>query len=223
MTNITGGTEVCKDGAAKIAKAIDDIKKAESTVSGACNPNKYRKRQDFENLAQTIKKIDLIPVRRPKNTDFIRVHPDDDFAFYEVPIFEDIGDRGRLYLMDGDTDPDLIPAMAKYLRYYNFYFFVTSTGDPGLWPIVLPKDGDYSKWNIFPRTATERATQARDEWIQVHSRDNESGYHSEPPRDELGEPVFPELTPQRVLELSFKGFIISDFQHSLVKKCLGLK
>jgi hypothetical protein len=137
-----------------MAKVIEDLKKAESEVSGACNPNRYRKRQDFGTLAQTIKKIDLIPVKKPKNSVFIRVHPDDGFAYYDVPILEDDDDRGRLYLMDGTDEPDLIPAMQPYLRSYNFYFYVTSTGDPGLWPIVLPKDGDFSKWNICPRTAT---------------------------------------------------------------------
>lgn len=195
-------------GAAKMAKVVQDLKKAESGVSEAC---------------QTIKKIDLIPVRKPNLTDFIRVHPDDGFAFYEVPIYVDKDDRGRLYLMDGDEDPDLIPAMSRYLRYYNFYYYVTSTGDPGLWPIVLPKDGDFAKWNVNPRTATERAVEAIGEWVQVHHHDNERGYYSEPPKEDLGEPNFPDLTSQRVFELSFKGFIIRDFKHPLVKKCLGLK
>jgi hypothetical protein len=200
---------------------------SEAHPTPTINPNKFRKRVDYETLAQTTKKIDLIPVIKPSDTDFIRVHPDDNFAYYDVPMFTDKKDRGRLYYID-DTEPDLIPAMSEHLRQYNLYYYVTSTGDIGLWPVVLPKDGDFDKWNVNPRTATALAETAKTQWIQLHHADNETGYYTKAPRDDLGEPEFPNLgagpdESQRVLELGFKGYIISDFSHALVKKCLGLK
>jgi hypothetical protein len=105
-----------------------------------------------------------VPVRKPGNQEFVRVHPD---AGYRGPfaVIELKEDRKYYLLM-----PDIAAAMPAEFRSIMLYTTINRQHSVTLWPVPLPEaDGRTLEWYRSGHEAAERATRT---WIRVKANKN---------------------------------------------------
>jgi hypothetical protein len=122
--NKPNGTPVTQCAAA--AKAP-----AKATKKPLLDPEKYRKargpaaEEPFSDGAQT-----TIPVRKPGKRNFFRVHPDEGYRLYNVPVVED--DSRELHILAPDLE---IPEdLERFVSHVNLVTCLSHKGTLFLWP-----------------------------------------------------------------------------------------
>jgi hypothetical protein len=175
--------------------------------------SKLRLSQDFAEKVGAKKARIIIPVRKPSRQEFIRVHPDDSMRL-ETAVLELKEDR-ETYLVDpalwSELPGEVVPKV----------LFVTMNrqGVLTLWPIRLPgADGRHDAWN---QSALEAARMAMKAWIRLAANMSLGGYEVYQATGDLPEPEWPELSFQEILEIGFKGKLISDLNHPAIRRLRG--
>ena len=179
---------------------------------------------DFDALrlpptGQLIAKRDLsiIPVRKPKKTEWFRVRPGDDWRI-DLPLYED-GD-GETYLIGTDflgflNDQGLV----RRARIYTLT--VHGSGVLLLSPIGLP-DAD-GKLNSYNRSREEAYRKAETAWIRISANKDLGGYDCWTPEIPMPEPDWPShpSTLKEMLSIAFKGRYINDPEHPILNRLKG--
>ena len=179
---------------------------------------------DFESLrlppgGQLIAKRDLsiIPVRKPKKTEWFRVRSGDNWRI-DLPLYEDTD--GEAYLIG-----------SKYLGFLNdqglvrrvrvYTLLVSGSGVLILSPIGLP-DAD-GKANSFNRSREEAYRKAETDWIRISANKDLGGYDLWKPEVPLPEPDWPSppATLHEALSVGFKGRYINDPDHPILNQLKG--
>jgi hypothetical protein len=209
-----------KERRSRKPKDSDAGEQTQGTAKAAADPydpDRYTESVDFTKLAATKPFISQLPVRKPAPDDFIRTH--ETITFANVPLCSPSAEKGQLYLLDSSNE-ELFADMQKYTRSYFLYYTVTAEGKLSLWPIVGPHP-DTGKWHDSPRTAAIAAERAKTEWVQVSHVDG-LGYVAVGPRSGSCTkiPGFVEFSRRRLLELAFRPYTISDYDHPYVRRCL---
>ena len=158
------------------------------------------------------KLLTTVPVRKPKAQDFVRVHPDEEyrrtFALIEF-------DR-EFYLLTREIARDL----PGEFRYCAVFAAVNRAEKIFLWPVKLPDaDGRVNDWH---RTMGEAALLAQTQWVRVRADMALGAYEISVAEAALSEPVWPEVSFRELLRIGFKGRVVEDFDHLIVKKLRGL-
>jgi hypothetical protein len=153
-----------------------------------------------------------VPVHKPKRHDFVRVHPGEEyrrtFALIEF-------DR-EYYLLTREIARDL----PGEFRYCTVFTAITRAETLFLWPVKLPDpDGRENEWH---RTMGEAALLAQTKWVRVRANMALGAYDVSEAETVLSEPVWPEHPFRELLKIGFKGRMVEDFDHLLIKKLRGL-
>ncbi len=177
--------------------------------------------QDFGSYGGRKAVVD-VPIRKPGAQSFFRTRSGAQWR-WDTVLFKVGGEDGagsrELYLVDQALrdEPCLVGQAAPYMLYY----VVNQFGDPCLWPVRLPgrdgKDNDY--WS----TAHKAARMAETHWARIEPKPGGLGYSIWIAENEtgLGEPVWPELTFQEIVDMAFEGRVIDSRQHPIIKRLLG--
>jgi hypothetical protein len=171
--------------------------------------------QDFLQTAGVRKVILTIPVRKPNNQEFVRVHPSPEFRA-NVALLELHDDR-EIFLVT--------PPMAQELpgEFYMATLFtaINRQGTVFLWPVRLPPpDRAPLAWHV---SAGEAAQLGMSEWIRVRSNMSAKSYECEVAGKTLSDPVWPNLTFQKMIQTAFKDdHLINRPDHYVVLKLRGL-
>lgn len=115
--------------------------------------------QSFVESAGVKKLLTTIPVRKPKDQDFVRVHQAPEYR--EAFAIIELKDDREMYLVP--------PAIARELpgecRMATLYTAINRQGNLFLWPVWLPTpDGRINEWH---RSAAEAAELAMHRWIRI--------------------------------------------------------
>jgi hypothetical protein len=173
--------------------------------------NTLRLPQDFDQSFGAKPVLTGIDVRKPKGTEWVRVHSSPDFRRL-LGVTEVAGD---LYVVH----QDLAPVLGDVVKPKLLAAAVNNRGIPFLWPLRRPapdgrRDGYMDSENIA-------ADRARDYWVRVVSNQHARRYDLfDAAAGKIPDPEWPQIDFATWLQLAFSGRVIKDLNHPLVRMLL---
>jgi hypothetical protein len=179
------------------------------------NPELFR--IDQSELDQPVVKASLtaIPIRKPEQLEFIRVHPDPEYRMGPVP-FISLKRSGEYYLV--------LPALRSSLRPREYWigeiFLATNRlAKPFFWITTIQSPtGRISDWY---NSATECAERAMHDWVQIVSDTAAGVYTAAPSEEKLEEPEWPEQPFDELFRIGFKRRTVENLDHPVFKQLRG--
>ncbi len=89
-----------------------------------------------------------------------------------------------------------------------------------LWPVPLPSN-DGRRENSWHQTAREAAVLAQTRWVSVRGNQSLGAYDIFRGSEQLSEPTWPDRPFEEILEIAFRGRVIRDYDHPVLKKLRG--
>jgi hypothetical protein len=179
------------------------------------DPAALRLSQDFSAQLGVKKVLMTVPVRKPHNTWFIRVHPSEDYRLQTAVV--ELKEEQETYLVAPALWPELAGESTFSPRV--IYTAVNRQGVAFLWPIRLPRpDGKLDAWS---ESALEAAQRAQAHWVRVQANLSLGAYEVYEATAPLPEPTFPEVSLMELLKIGFKGRFIDSLDHPVLKKLRG--
>ncbi len=173
----------------------------------------FRLSQDFESMAGVRKEIVTIPVRKPDRQSFIQVHPGEEWRMNAL-ILELKEDRENYLVL-----PHLLEALPEEFIPKHLFTCQTRQGVPFLWPVRMPgRDGRLDQWN---QSALLIINEYSGQWIRVVPNMGLGGYEVIVPNNEFPPPHWPPEGFQSLLRKAFRGKIIENLDHSVLKRLRG--
>lgn len=157
-----------------------------------------------------------VPFRKPKKTEWIRVHPDVRFPVF---LLKDDGDPtgGR------ENEYVVVPTVADALgtslcRPCELVLVATSVGVSFVWPVVGP---DPERPNAYHVSALEGASRARKQWVRVAANQAIGQYEivTNPVEVKMPDPTWPEDL-RAPFERVLKERGILTMEHPVVRRIL---
>jgi hypothetical protein len=177
------------------------------------DPEKLRLSQDFaDDLG--VKVLLNVPVRKPSNQTFFRVHPDPNYRLAPAAVIE-LKEQRETYLVP----PALVSALGDEITYVNLLTAIDRSGNLFLWPIKLPaSDGRTNDWH---QSAFRTAQLATTSWVRLRSNMEARCYEAFKASSDLSEPHWPEVEFREILKAAFQDRIINDLKHPVILKLHG--
>jgi hypothetical protein len=182
------------------------------TAEDGFNLESLRLDQSF--IETSVKKLLLtVPVRRPSNQDFIRVHPNP--AYRANLAIVELRDERETYLLS----PTIARGLPGEFAMATIYTAVNRQGTCFLWPVKLPqRDGRVIEWH---RAAAEAAEIAMTRWVRIKANMSLGAYDVIAATGVIPDPVWPEETFEQLLRIAFRSYFVNSFDHPLVKRLTG--
>jgi hypothetical protein len=170
--------------------------------------------QNFSDLVGVKKLLTTVPVRKPGKQDFFRVRPGKDWRL-ETAVLEVKEDRETFLVA-----PELWPELPGELTPKVLFTTINRQGVVTIWPVRLPgEDGRQDAWS---RSALEAADLGQKSWIRLAANMSLGAYEVfRAMRDDLPEPVWPELTLQEILKIAFQDRLIRTLDHPVIRRLKG--
>jgi hypothetical protein len=186
----------------------------EQAAPNPFDPARLRIDLNFSEGIGVKKAIITIPVRKPSNQDYIRVHPDPAFRL-PVAVIELRDDR-EVYLVLPEIARD-IPGECVMVM---MYACINRQGVVFLWPVRLPgADGRQLDWH---RSAAEVAEMATKRWVRVKANMSLGAYEPFEASSTIPDPEWPaDLTFMQMLTIAFKGRLVDSYSHPVLKRLRG--
>lgn len=170
--------------------------------------------------AMPAKKVDYIAVRKPSNTEYVRVTADKNYRM--TPVYLLVWKKGMKevhYLLTGKCVAEVIAAVgSKLVKSYSIVTAMSSTGDPFLWAVRELGDDESNEWLESARALQAAAV---DGWLRVEGTGTH--YAGIRPHDKLADPVWPKESFPKLLKLAFGTRVIDSVDHPVIKAVLGIK
>jgi hypothetical protein len=154
-----------------------------------------------------------VSIRKPTINEFVRVNPDPAMSL-ATSIFVD-PERETYFVAPGARNILVAGVKAMLLL-----ATVNQRGLFFLWPVAL---GDGSgRRNAWHETAREASELAKREWVKLVSDMPSGCYRVYRAKGKLPDPIFPEKSLEELLRIAFRGRIIENEAHPVVRQALGL-
>ncbi len=156
-----------------------------------------------------------VAVSKPPKAFFFRVHPGESHsAILNMLDGSKLGADGQ-----HAVGPDIAPLIQDQLRLTQLRLAVTSQGVPYLVPVPLAgPDGRVNQWHQSLARAVELA---ETHWIRISANMYRGGYDVFEATGQLPPPQWPTESFEDLLEIAFRGRLITDENHPLVQQLLG--
>ena len=186
------------------------------TPSSAADPfdlASLRLNPSFIETAGVKKLLTTVPVKRPSPQDFVRVHPATEFR--ENFAMVDLKDDREEYLVL----PAILPELTSEVVYKTVFTAVNRQGVVFLWPVRLPApDERRTEW---PRSAREAAERAMTQWIRMKANMSLGAYEITVADSAMADPVWPKVPYAELVQIAFRGRIITTLDHAVIKRLRG--
>jgi hypothetical protein len=170
--------------------------------------------QNFAETCGVKKLLRTVPVRKPNQQDFVRVHPDPSYREL-LPAIELKEDR-ELYLVGPQMQAELVTESVPS----TLFTAINRQGVLFLWPVRLP--GPDGKANEWWRSAREAAELAMTQWVRIKANMSLGAYEMFAAESVMQEPDWPDLAFNELLRLAFRDRVITSHDHPVVKRLRGL-
>jgi hypothetical protein len=160
--------------------------------------------------------LTAVPVRKPKRTDFVRVHPHPDYQVDMYTVEREVGMDRETYMVL----PSVRHLVLDELRLTRMFTTINRRGTVFFWPIRLPVEGN-DRNRRSAETALQCGEQAKTLWVRVMWDADISGYTMQRARGDIGEPQWPEKTMRDLLEVAFRAYLIDREDHPVIKELAG--
>lgn len=149
------------------------------------DPDNLRLSQDFTNTGGVKKHITSVPVRKPINDEWFRVHPATEFTL-DTLILELKGSRDCHLIAPGlrdelATEPTVTPRRLRVA--------MNRDGTVFLWPLKFTRAG--GRLDSWSESALEAAATAQDAWVRIQADMGLGAYVFYTPLGELPPPTGP--------------------------------
>lgn len=179
------------------------------------DPANLRLSQSFVETAGVKKLLTTVPVRKPGQQDFVRVHSDPAFC-ENFPIVE-LKDEREEYIVTAS----LVPTLMGELVTKTLFTAINRQGTVFLWPVRLPSpDGKDLDWW---RSLREAAELAKTSWIRVRANVNLGAYDIFLAEGVIPDPEWPELGFWDLIRIAFRDHLIDRLDHPVVDRLQGRK
>lgn len=184
-----------------------------ASLSNTINISSLRIATNFGDR-MSVKKITVnVPVGKPKKSSFFRVKSGEESEFLAY-IFEN-KESGETFLLSQDM-ADIVPESVRPVR---LYVATDRRGNPMLIPLPLPgEDGRRNPWHESLGQAIERA---KTRWVRVVANMSAGANDVLEAQAELGDPEWTEHSIEQLIEIAFRGKIITDESHAVIQELLG--
>ena len=153
------------------------------------------------------------PVCRPKKSQFFRTHPSDDMVFPAM-ILENKESR-ESYLVD----PEVAQGISELVRPVDLHAAIDRQNNVFLIPVPLPgENGTRNPWHESLAQAVEHA---KLKWIRIAANMHTGSYDIYEAKGELPEPEWPAYDIDALVQVAFRGKIITSLDHPIVQSLLG--
>lgn len=179
------------------------------------DPASLRLSQDFSTGLGVKKALLSVPVRKPANSWWVRVHPSAEYRL-QTAVVELKEDRETFLVApalwhDLATEATFSPRM--------LYTAVNRQGVLFVWPIRPPRaDGRADEWN---RTALEAAERGTKGWVRVAANMPLGAYDVFEAGGQLGEPDWPAMPFRDLLHIAFRDRFIDSLDHPVLRRLRG--
>jgi hypothetical protein len=178
------------------------------------NLDAMRLPQDFVTDARVKKLLTTVPVRKPSQQDFFRVHPDPAYQLPAAAIIELKDDR-EIYFVH----PTIVPEAGCEWRAAMIVTTINRQGVLSLWPLKLPSpDGRKEEWL---RSALEAAERAMGRWIRIRANMSLGAYEIFEAEAKMPEPEWPDIPFPEILHIAFRDRLIDNVNHAVLKRLRG--
>lgn len=155
----------------------------------------------------------VIAVRKPNPKEWVRAHQSEEFQV-PVAVIED-NDNGVTYIVT----PEIATEFSSDVKLVGLCLAVNRQGSPFFWKYPLPdSEGRENLWNISHR---EAIAAARNDWVKMVSNRNLGAYECHIAAGVNSDPQWPDLNLQQLLEIAFRGRLISSNDHILLRQIRG--
>ena len=177
------------------------------------DPASLRLDQSFVETSGVKKLLTTVPVRKPNNQDFVRVHPSEDYRLTAAII--ELKDDREVYLV--------LPHVAHQLpgecTPVVLHTAINRQGVVFLWPVKLPApDGKINEWH---RSAGEAAERAMTCWLRVKADMALGAYAMFEASSAIPDPIWPEATFKDLLKIGFRDRLVDGLDHPVIKRLRG--
>jgi hypothetical protein len=169
--------------------------------------------QAFTETVGVQKLLTHVPVGKPGNQDWSRVHPNPEFQRNFLVLI--LRTEREVYLVK----PEMLAELAGECVGVTMYTTISSQGVLRLWPVRLPgPDGKDLAWWSTEREAAERA---KKQWVRINAN-MALGANEIRLSAMTAEPIWPAATFQEIIEIAFVGRLIDNVDHVVIKRLRGL-
>jgi hypothetical protein len=158
--------------------------------------------------------LSCVPVRKPKNNEFVMVHSDPDRSLTAI-VYED-KDEGETYFVAPEIRPHMIAGTATKM----LSLAVNQMGAVFIWPV--PVDDEYSRKNNWNETARAAYHQAKEKWVKLVGDRSQGQYRIYIAEGELPPPRWPDKPFAELLSIAFNNRKIDYADHPIIRAMRGL-
>ena len=213
---------ISADGSIPVSEStnrVQDTEKPAPDIYDPFAPENLKLSQEFLDRTMTTALLTTIPVEKPGDQEFIRVHPDVAYRHVAALITHQ-DERGARYLIH----PTFLPQIGN-IKFHleQLYLYTTRQGKLAFWPIKLPKDNRENTWLESAVAAAEAAMKA---WVCIASNQQSQMYITSKAMGEFPDPDWPANTQGKsvyqLLAIAFKERLILNETHPVIQKLRGL-
>ena len=157
--------------------------------------------------------LTVVSVGRPKKSQFFRTHASETMTFSAM-LLEQKEARETYVVM-----PDVAQQLSELVRPVRLHAAIDRQNNPFLIPVPLPGESGYrNPWHESLSQAVERA---KEKWLRIAANMHTGGYDIYEAEGPLPEPVWPESSIDDLIQIAFRGKIITSLDHPVVQSLLG--
>jgi hypothetical protein len=169
-----------------------------------------------QNFGQTLgvkKVLTTVPVTKPSRDRFFRTHPSPDWV-YPTWVLENKSTNETYIVSD-----EIASILGGLVRPVELYAAIDRQNNVFFIPVPLP--GPNGIRNPWHESLLHAVVRARLIWLRIAANKDLGGYDIFEATAKLPEPIWPEATLEELLEVAFRGRIISTPDHPVVQERLG--
>lgn len=152
-------------------------------------------------------------VGKPRKPQFFRTHISDDMTFPAM-ILENKEARESYLVV-----PEVAQEISELVRPAMLHAVIDRQNNVSLVPVPLPgEDGTRNPWHESLAQAIEYA---KLKWIRITANMHVGGYDVNVAQAELPEPEWPAHDIESLVQVAFRGKIITNLDHPVVQSLLG--
>lgn len=187
------------------------------------DPSTFFTKGPLPDATASVPLIVSVKVSKPKDVGFVRVHPGAEWR-QQVYLLKNKSDekRGENFHL---LHPSLVDHFPNEAVFASLFTSITRAGVVGIWPIILPdKEGE---WNEAHQAQFEAAKAAMTRWVKISWNKSTRRYDV---RDATGDSyksdpdwaaALGELNLVKLVEIGFRGKMITSLDHPFVQKLFG--
>jgi hypothetical protein len=118
------------------------------------------------------------------------------------------------------VSPHLLPDVSGIAAPVSLRLAINRAGVLFLWPLRLP--GADGRSNVWHESALEAADLAVNRWISMRANMSLGAYDIYKGAETLSDPQWPDKSIEDILNVAFRGRVIENAEHPVIKRLQGL-